>query len=393
VPVSASAARSYIEADQLRGHAEQVIATLPPPRPGKAFHRERLAEIEPVAAEWLVKNFLPAHGVAIVYGKSTVGKSFVVLYFALRIAIGKDVLGHKTKRSGVLYVAAEGQNGMRKRIKALRQKFDLKTDAFQYIGDTVNLLDEEHVQGLAQAACDARDEMSANAGLDLGLIIIDTTSAAMPGGNENAGEDMSRVLAAGQRIGQAAGALVLFIAHPGKDTDRGVRGWSGQTANVDAQIFLTVSDEDPKLRLGIVQKLKDGEDGEKFAYRLKQIDMGRDGDGDRITSAYPVFEDPPGDMGKRKQGPALKPGPALILRALRLMLDEGQSCPVPPVPGLRPGTLGVKRTDLRTRVVRLGYAEQDEKPETIKRSVNRDITTLLAAMEVRAEGDWIWLAK
>lgn len=385
--------KSFVDEQQLREHAEKVIATLPPPKPGKVFHRERLAEIEPAPVEWLVKNFLPALGVGIVYGQSTVGKSFVVLYFALRIALGKDVLGHKTKKSGVLYVAAEGQNGMRKRIKALRDKFELKSEAFQYIGDTVNLLDETHVEGLVQAACDARDEMLTSAGLDLGLIVIDTTSAAMPGGNENAGEDMSRVLAAGQRIGQEAGALVLFIAHPGKDSERGVRGWSGQTANVDAQIFLSTNDEDPKLRVGVVQKLKDGEDGEKFAYRLKQIDMGRDEDGDRITSAYPVFEDPPGELGKRKQGPALKPGPALILRALRLMIDEGQSCPVPPVPGLRPGTQGVKRTDLRARVVRLGYAEQDEKPETIKRSVNRDITTLLAAMEVRAEGDWIWLAK
>jgi hypothetical protein len=385
---------SYVDPGAVEEHIASNLTLLQGGKGPKRFKRERFDDIEPQGTEWLVKHFLPAHGVAIIYGVSTVGKSFVVLYFALRICMGKTILGHRTRKSGVLYVAAEGQNGMRKRIKALRDKFDMKTSAFQFIGDGVNLLNEEHVDALCVEACAARDEMVAEAGVELGLIVVDTTSAAMPGGNENSGEDMSRVLAAGQRIGQAAGALVLFVAHPGKNETLGVRGWSGQTGNIDAQIYLSVSEGDPKLRQGLVQKLKDGEDGETFSYRLKEIEIGVDADGDKITSAYPVFETGGGEVtGRRKQPPALKPGPTLLLRALSLLIDEGQGCLVPPVPGVPAGTQGVKRTALRERVIRLGYAEADDKPDTIKRSVNRDINVLLAVMAIRAEGDLLWLAK
>lgn len=360
----------------------------------KRFKREKFDDIEPASTEWLVKHFLPALGIAIVYGISTVGKSFLLLYIALRICAGKTVLGHKTRRSGVLYIAAEGQNGMRKRIKALREKFGIRAAAFQLIGDGINLLDEAHVNGLCIEAREARDEMLAEAGLELGLIIIDTTSASMPGGNENSGEDMSLVLAAGQKIGQAAGALVLFIAHPGKDEGRGVRGWSGQTGNIDAQIYLSPSEDDKDLAIGVVQKLKDGEDGERFAYRLQEIGMGYDAEGDRITSAYPVFEDPPMLEGKGKKAASrLSPGGTLLMRGLRLLVEEGQCSPAPRVPGVKVGTMAVKRVALRERVITMGWAEDDDKPDTVKRNINREITKLIAAMEVRAEGDWLWVAK
>jgi hypothetical protein len=383
----------YVDEESLKAHVDNLIQL----RPGTHFPREYFDEIEPHPLEWLVKHFLPTLGIAIIYGASTVGKSFLILYVCMRICRGNTILGHRSVKRGVLYVAAEGQNGMRKRIKAIRQQFNVSTKLFQFIGKAPNLLNEADVEGLTAAALAASAEMLAAEGVPLGLVVIDTTAASMAGGNENAGEDMTRVLAAGEAIGRRTGALVMYIAHPGKNEALGVRGWSGQGANVDAVIYLTKSEEDPALRIGVVQKLKDGEDGERFAYRLKQISMGTDADGDAITSAYPVFEQAPNaGSPRRRRSVEEKPGPALIMRAIRQLIEVGQPGQteivplVPPVPGVRPGTVCVRRGTLRAKAIEVGYADPDEKPESVKRMFNRDLATLTAKQVVRVHEDLVW---
>ena len=159
---------SYVDPAALKEHLQgNVVAlTRPDGRPNK-FKREKFSEIEPVGTEWLVKHFLPAQGVAIIAGPSTVGKSFVVLNFCLRIARGRNVLSHKTRKAGVIYIAAEGQNGMRKRIKALRDSFKVKTDAFQFIGVAPNLLEEMDVLELIESLKEGAAEMKEAAEVDL----------------------------------------------------------------------------------------------------------------------------------------------------------------------------------------------------------------------------------
>lgn len=373
---------------------DHLAAQITRPR-GQKYKRERFNDIEPVGVEWLVKFFLPAIGVGILAGPSTVGKTFFVLYVCLRIALGKTILGHKSRQAGVLYVAAEGQNGVRKRIKALRDKFEVKTTLFEFLGQAPNLLDREDIEDLAATAAEAARDMTLDGVDGLGLIVIDTTAAAMPGGNENAGEDMSVALANVQWLSQEIGCLVLLVGHTGKNEALGVRGWSGQIGNSDAIIYLTSDELDPKLRTGVVHKLKDGECGERFAYRLKEVSLGHDSDGDAITSAYPVFEEAPVQQGKAKRKIAIddKPGPALILRALRLMIDAGQCFPVQHVPGVPVGTMGVKRTALRIRTAAIGYADPDDNADSTKRNINRDITALAAAKKLRVEGELVWLVQ
>lgn len=379
---------SYVDRRALDAHLEQAIR--PEPKPNR-FRRERFADIEPCGTEWLVKHFLPANGVGIVAGPSTVGKSFVVLYFCLRIAQGKSVLNHRSRKAGVLYVAAEGQNGMRKRIKALRDKFDVRTPAFQFVGVAPDLMDAEDMDALIASAQEAAADMRAEAGVDLGLIIIDTTAASMPGGNENAGEDMSKALANAQRLSAATGGLVLLIGHTGKNEELGVRGWSGQIGNSDAIIYLTKDKDDPALRLGVVHKLKDGESGERFSYRLRTINMGVDGDGDAITSAYPVFEEStaPAEAAKAP-APRVSDDQKLILRALDHMLDDGACVPAPALAGVRAGTRAVRRTDLRTWAVRIGYAEDTENADTARRKFNRQLAKLSVAGRLRIDDDLVW---
>lgn len=360
----------------------------------RRFRRERFAEIEPGAVEWLVKNLLPGSGVAIIYGPSTVGKSFFVLWLCIRIARGKDVLNHRSRRCGVLYVAAEGQNGMRKRIKGLREKFNLEAEAFEFIGAAPNLLERDDIESLVREAQEFDAELQEASGLRLGLIVIDTTAASMPGGNENSSESMSTALANAQHLGEQTGALVLLVSHPGKDESLGVRGWSGQKGNSDAVIHLSRDPEDDGLRVGRVEKLKDGQDGERFAYRLKEIDMGKDADGDPITTAYPEFETAPAVAKKRgKQPVEEKTGPKLVMRAFHQEVEVGQTFVVPPHPGVPPNTVGIERKALRERANRLGHPASDLGDASAKRMINKDIADLIAAGKLREQDGIIWKVK
>ena len=126
------------------------------------------------------------------------GKSFLSLEWSLRISAGMEVLGHRSKRVGVVYVASEGANGVRKRVTAWRRTNPGVDCAFEMIGQAPDLRKGDDIEALIAELHGAADEL---AGRDqtLGLVIIDTLAASMPGGNENDGADM-RPAARKQRL-------------------------------------------------------------------------------------------------------------------------------------------------------------------------------------------------
>ena len=74
----------------------------------------------------VAKGVLDECGMSVLYGESGAGKTFFTLDLALHIALGWEWRGHRVRQGGVIYIAAEGQNGIRKRIEAFRQQRGLK---------------------------------------------------------------------------------------------------------------------------------------------------------------------------------------------------------------------------------------------------------------------------
>jgi hypothetical protein len=74
---------------------------------------------------------------------------------------------------------------------------------------------------------------------------------------------------------------VLLIHHSGKDESKGARGWSGLRAAADAEIEISRYTDH---RVATVTKMKDGEDGAEFAFKLARVELGVDSDGDAIAS-------------------------------------------------------------------------------------------------------------
>lgn len=151
------------------------------------------------------------------------------------------------------------------------------------------------------------------------VIVIDTLSATTPGGNENSGEDMGRVLSHCKLLHRHTGALVVLIHHSGKDATKGARGWSGLRAAADAEIEVTRNGD---FRAARVTKMKDGGDGEAWNFKLKQLVLGIDQYGDEESSCIIEHTDAgaPGDSGRQQASGTWQ---ITVLKTLKTMAPSG----------------------------------------------------------------------
>lgn len=228
---------------------------------------------------WIVKGVLPMAEIAVIYGESASGKSFFALDLVAAVARGIEWRGCRVRQGAVVYVAAEGAGGFRKRLAAYAQAhgIDLAALPLGVVASAPNLLTDDD-KALAAAI-----ELAGGAS----VVVVDTLAQSTPGANENAGEDMGKVLARCKRLHAATGALVVLIHHSGKDATKGARGWSGIRAAVDAEIEITRLVD---ARMARITKQKDGEDGAVFAFGLLPVRVGEDEDGEDVVSCVVEYQ-------------------------------------------------------------------------------------------------------
>lgn len=223
---------------------------------------------------WLIKGFLPRAQLAVVYGASGSGKSFLVFDMVAAICRGQDWRGMRTAQGKAVYVCAEGANGFRGRMVAYARQNDISLAeiGMGVIDAAPNLTEKEDVLELIKELrkCGRQD-----------VIVIDTFARAMAGKNENDSKDVGTVVANCDMIRRKTGAMVILIHHSGKDAAKGARGSSALRAAADAEIEVVRTRE---YRAATVTKMKDGEDGAELAFNLNTIVLGLDDDGEEITS-------------------------------------------------------------------------------------------------------------
>lgn len=222
---------------------------------------------------WIIKGVIPRAELIVIYGESGSGKTFVTLDLVAAISTGRAWRDLATKRGRVVYICAEGVHGFRQRLKAYSHQFSVPmADLPGVIPEAPNFLDKADPLAIAK-------EILTAGGAD--VIVVDTLSAVTPGGNENAGEDMGRVLAHCKGLNRATGAVVILIHHSGKDAARGARGWSGLRAAADAEFEVTASGEE---RVLAVTKQKDSRDDAQWGFKLVPVPIGIDEDGEAVES-------------------------------------------------------------------------------------------------------------
>ncbi len=334
--------------------------------------------------EMLIRGLLPAGGMATLWGDPGCGKSFLAAAMGFAIATGRDFLGNPVQQGGVVYVAAEGGRGFKKRIVAYRQRFGLPAGTpFALIPTALDLCTEDHETEALVAEVRGLGEQ---AEVPIRLIVIDTLARSLGGGNENDSKDMGALIRNVDRLRQATGAAVLIVAHGGKDREKKTRGHSSFFGAIDTGIEV-VANEASGLKTATVRKQKDGEDGGEITFKLEVVDLLTPG-GETVTSCV-VVEADPGEASaaaEPERARRLTGVNAIALDALRKAVAEHGT--VPPACDHIPAQAKAVSPDLWRR-----YFYQMRATETAdanRMAFKRAVTELQNRVLVGCWGEYAW---
>lgn len=245
----------------------------------------------------LVRGLFPAGpSIVLVYGESSVGKSFWVSSVAFAVALAERWNNRRTRQTGVVYISSEGRMGLR--IQAYEKAHGVSLDdaPFRLLETGLDLSDA------SWRDIDLLIEAVQELGIPVGVLVIDTLARNFGGGDPDKSGDMSTFVEACGRFARAFDAVVIAVHHPGKDTTKGPRNSYALTAGVDAQIVIKAEGD---VRLVEVQKQRDGKTETAEAFRLDVIDLGPHPDpeadaDERLTScvAVPCSADGASSAGK-----------------------------------------------------------------------------------------------
>lgn len=216
------------------------------------------------------------------------GKTAVTLTVGLHVASGLN-LGPSLRVSeprGVLYFGLEGRRAIRLRIAAWRRHMaDSGATVPEFIPLFVvekskNLLGADERQELANAVKAAELWLQKEHGVDLGMIVVDTFTKAMPGGDQNSVEDTSSTFDVVARIRENnVEANIVFIHHKARAGN--VRGSTNIEADPDVLTSVTKEANVVSFR---VDRARSIEEGEIYRFALNSYDLGVSSQGYTISA-------------------------------------------------------------------------------------------------------------
>jgi len=325
--------------------------------------------------QWIVRGVLPRDGLAVVYGPSGSGKSFLVLDLLACMVDGREWFGRKVRPVPVTYCALEGEAGLPQRMQAYQRRHGATDwERMKVWMAAFDLLVAEDVERLAAAI--------GSAGAGGGVVVLDTLNRAAPGTDENSSQDMGNIIAACKRLQGLVGGLVLLVHHTGKDATKGLRGHSSLYAALDAAVEVTRSEDRREWK---VAKSKDGRDGDAEPFLLEQITLGEDADGEPVTSCVVVRGEP--QQGERV--PKMTGTERLALNALRKL--EQSKGDVPPEDAPEWVHVAVKEDDWRTECYAAGISTGDD-PSAKRKAFQRARQGLMDKRMVGCRDDLYWIA-
>lgn len=183
--------------------------------------------------EFRIDAWIEEHGINVLYAPKDCYKSFLAVDWFMCVASGKPWCGFETKQGAGVYIAGEGNSGLKRRIKAwcIRNKFDLNKMDIALSKFPMQVLDLSSIKEWAEHIMRVQDHI----GKPIEFVIIDTLATNFGPGDENSSTDMARFIAYLKIYIQAVfNCTIVVVHHTGKDAEKGARGGYSLEANADA---------------------------------------------------------------------------------------------------------------------------------------------------------------
>jgi 5S rRNA maturation endonuclease (ribonuclease M5) len=243
----------------------------------KTISFNKLLELD-LTTNWLIKDYFEEGGIFQIFGSSGSGKSFFALDAAYCASTGLPFFGKQTKKCNVMYIAGEGFPGLKKRAKALKDKYEGDILSFEFSMQAAQLMSEE-------SCIDVADRIKANGGFD--LLFIDTLNRNMGGGDENSTQDMTRFISNIDKHIRSLGCAVVIVHHSGLMNKERARGSSAVYNAIDAEFRIEKNESIVKVTC---TKQKEGESGWVKELTLKPVIVGMDNLGEAVYSCVLLDE-------------------------------------------------------------------------------------------------------
>ena len=218
--------------------------------------------------EWLVKNLLGHQEASASYGAPGSGKSVLVEDMGLHIAGGLQWHGREVRQGAVCYVALERRMLVERRAIAFRKHHAIQDLPFAIIGGVYDFRDPRTATTVAEII----EQVEHQTLQQTALIIIDTISRALAGGDENSPKDMGAIVATTARLQEATGAHVAWVHHVPINAGERLRGHGALLGALDTTI--NVEKLANGQRTATVIKANDSEEGQRITFTLKSVDIG-----------------------------------------------------------------------------------------------------------------------
>ena len=298
------------------------VERVTPDAPATGLPLVYFQDVEPaLSGEDFLEGVLIRAAMSVFYGPSNCGKTFFACDLALHVAYGKAWNGREVNQGGVIYCAMEGAHGIRNRVTAWARHYGLEGAPipFAIIPVALNLQDPE---ADTSRLIEAIETAAAKMGQPVALVVMDTLSRAMAGGNENSPEDMGALVMNSDRIRQATGAHVAWIHHSGKDQAQGARGHSLLRAATDTEIEISRLDANSPSTARVTKQRELEIDG-VWTFSLERVELGTNHRGKPVTSCIVT----PAETMAQEASASLTNGEAM---ALRILHDVMAAQPVQP---------------------------------------------------------------
>ena len=251
---------------------------------------------------------------------------------------------------------------------------------FAIVGGVYDFRDSRTVVLLAELV----QEVETITGQAVVLIVIDTISRALCGGDENSSKDMGAIVHATSILQDRTGAHIQWLHHVPLDGGERMRGHGALLGALDTTVHVAKADT---MRTATVFKANDAEEGAQIAFTLKSVVIGRDHDQQETTAPVVV----PSEYAPRQAAKSTKLPKAAqtALRALTEAILELGSIP-PASTRIPPATKVVSMSAWRQQCYRRGIStspEERAKQQAFKRASEH----LVGVGRVGVWDDQVWL--